>query len=51
MMGSYCGFEPGIMWSAGQDRSEKTVLPSKKIKIKMYVVCDMSDLLPQGCQM
>ena len=24
-MGSYCGFQSGIMWSSGQDRSEKTV--------------------------
>ena len=25
-MGSYCGFQSGIMWSAGQDRSKKTVI-------------------------
>ena len=31
-IGSYCGFQSGIMLSAGQDRSEKTVQPSKKKK-------------------
>ena len=24
-MGSCCGSQSGVMWSAGQDRSEKTV--------------------------